>query len=187
MNGSPRGTFGGEGAPHYYAAAPTPRCRLFNCLRRMVCCLRRMVCRKYCIFLLSAAAALGYFGLLPRSIPGLPVVGRVLPTPKTFDGASRVLSNAVKKGKTIAKYDSGGLKFTKSIPRKKTWDVCIVGAGLSGSVIAERYASVLDKTSLVMESRTHIVSCMYAVVALHADASACDLPIHIIYLLTFFI
>ena len=68
------------------------------------------------------------------------------------------MANAVKKSKTIKKYDGGGLVFGKSIPQKKEWDVCIVGAGLSGSVMAERYASILDKTTLVMESRTHIVS-----------------------------
>jgi len=56
---------------------------------------------------------------------------------------------------TINDYDSGGLPFTKSIPGKK-YDVCIVGAGLSGAIIAERYASILDKTSVVMDIRTHI-------------------------------
>lgn len=35
-------------------------------------------------------------------------------------------------------------------------DICIVGAGLSGAVIAERYASQLDKKVLVMEKRNHI-------------------------------
>ena len=150
MNGlrSHQSNFGGEGAPHY-AVAPTLRYRLTNALRHY---LRRLLCGKGCLFLLSAAAILGYFGLLPKSIPGL------LPIPRTLEGASRVLSNAVRKSKTIKKYDAGGLKFGKSIPRKKKWDVCIVGAGLSGSVIAERYASVLDKTSLVMDVRTHIVS-----------------------------
>ena len=151
MNGlrSHQSNFGGEGAPHY-AVAPTLRYRLTNALRRLLC-------GKSCLFLLSAAAILGYLGLLPKSIPGLPT-SRLLPIPRTLEGASRVLSNAVKKSKTIKKYDAGGLKFGKSIPRKKKWDVCIVGAGLSGSVIAERYASVLDKTSLVMDVRTHIVS-----------------------------
>jgi len=37
-----------------------------------------------------------------------------------------------------------------------TFDVCIVGAGLSGAVIAERYANVLNKTVYVMEKRNHI-------------------------------
>ena len=151
MNGlrSHQSNFGGEGAPHY-AVAPTLRYRLTNALRRLLC-------RKGCFFLLSAAAILGYFGLLPKSIPGLPI-NRLLPFSRTLEGSSRILSNAVKKSKTIKKYDAGGLKFGKSIPRKKKWDVCIVGAGLSGSAIAERYASVLDKTTLVMDVRTHIVS-----------------------------
>jgi hypothetical protein len=35
----------------------------------------------------------------------------------------------------------------------KKWDVCMVGAGISGSVMAERYANVLGKTSLVMDAR----------------------------------
>jgi UDP-galactopyranose mutase len=38
----------------------------------------------------------------------------------------------------------------------RNFDVCIVGAGLSGAVIAERYASQLDKKVLVMEKRNHI-------------------------------
>lgn len=36
------------------------------------------------------------------------------------------------------------------------YDVCIVGAGLSGSVIGERYASVLKKKVLILEKRDHI-------------------------------
>ena len=36
------------------------------------------------------------------------------------------------------------------------YDVCIVGAGLSGAVIAEQYASQLGMTSLIMEKRDHI-------------------------------
>jgi UDP-galactopyranose mutase len=39
---------------------------------------------------------------------------------------------------------------------KSSYDVCIVGAGLSGAVIAERYASVLKKSVLVLEKRDHI-------------------------------
>lgn len=35
-------------------------------------------------------------------------------------------------------------------------DVCIVGAGLSGAVIAERYASQRNQTSLIIERRNHI-------------------------------
>ena len=36
------------------------------------------------------------------------------------------------------------------------YDICIVGAGLSGAVIAERYATVLSKTSLIIDKRDHI-------------------------------
>jgi UDP-galactopyranose mutase len=35
-------------------------------------------------------------------------------------------------------------------------DVCVVGSGLSGSVIAERFANVLKKSVLVIEKRDHI-------------------------------
>jgi UDP-galactopyranose mutase len=35
-------------------------------------------------------------------------------------------------------------------------DLCIVGAGLSGAVIAERYANVRGQTSLILERRDHI-------------------------------
>lgn len=35
-------------------------------------------------------------------------------------------------------------------------DVCIIGSGLSGSVIAERYAQTLNKKVLIIEKRDHI-------------------------------
>lgn len=35
-------------------------------------------------------------------------------------------------------------------------DLCVVGAGLSGTVIAERYANMRNQTSLIIERRTHI-------------------------------
>lgn len=38
----------------------------------------------------------------------------------------------------------------------KEYDVCIAGAGLSGAVIAERYASQLDQKVVVIEKRNHI-------------------------------
>jgi UDP-galactopyranose mutase len=38
----------------------------------------------------------------------------------------------------------------------KKYDVCMVGAGLSGSVLAERYASELKASVLVLEKRFHI-------------------------------
>jgi len=38
----------------------------------------------------------------------------------------------------------------------KAYDICVVGAGLSGSVIAQQYALKLNKTVLVIEKRDHI-------------------------------
>jgi len=76
--------------------------------------------------------------------------------PTSLSTSARNLKNAVKNSETIEKFDAAGLSFTQSIPSGKNYDVCIVGAGLSGSVIAERYASILDKTSLVMDVRKHI-------------------------------
>mmetsp|Transcript_17058 Transcript_17058/g.34144 ORF Transcript_17058/g.34144 Transcript_17058/m.34144 type:complete len:513 (-) Transcript_17058:569-2107(-) len=132
-----------NGAPSaQYARGPTLRYRLTSGIGRLLC-------RRNCILSISVLAALAYFGLLPSTVP-------FLSTPKTLEGSARILSDAVKKSRTIPTYDAGGLKFHKKIPRKKQYDVCIVGAGLSGAVIAERYASVLDKTSVVMDVRTHI-------------------------------
>lgn len=36
------------------------------------------------------------------------------------------------------------------------YDICVVGAGLSGAVLAEQFASQLGKTSLVIEKRNHV-------------------------------
>mmetsp|Transcript_11177 Transcript_11177/g.22127 ORF Transcript_11177/g.22127 Transcript_11177/m.22127 type:complete len:463 (+) Transcript_11177:123-1511(+) len=47
-------------------------------------------------------------------------------------------------------------KTHNSLPPGKSWDVCIVGAGLSGSVVAERYANLMNKTSVMIEKRNHI-------------------------------
>ena len=41
-------------------------------------------------------------------------------------------------------------------PLTKQYDNCIVGAGLSGSVIAENYATHFGQTSLILEKRNHI-------------------------------
>ena len=43
-----------------------------------------------------------------------------------------------------------------SDPFSYEFDNCMVGAGLSGSVIAEQYASKLGQTSLIIEKRSHI-------------------------------
>ena len=47
-----------------------------------------------------------------------------------------------------------------TLPNRK-YDVCIVGAGLSGSVLAERFATQFDKTVLVMDKRNHIGGACY--------------------------
>ena len=47
----------------------------------------------------------------------------------------------------------GGVKT--SLDFTKTYDVCTVGAGLSGTIFAERFATVLGKKSLVIDSRPH--------------------------------
>ena len=91
--------------------------------------------------LVIAASYSQYFGLLPS---------------RTLRASARRLRRAVKQSTTLPAYDAGDLRFHKRVPRNKEYDVCIVGAGLSGAVIAERYASVLDRTSLVMDVRTHI-------------------------------
>lgn len=41
-------------------------------------------------------------------------------------------------------------------PEKEAFDVCVVGAGLSGAVISERYASVMNYSVIVLEKRPHI-------------------------------
>lgn len=46
--------------------------------------------------------------------------------------------------------------YGRSLPAAGSWDICIVGAGLSGTVMAERYATILQKTSLIIDSRTHV-------------------------------
>ena len=77
--------------------------------------------------------------------------------------ANRVLRDAVRKAKSPFGYDAGGLKFAKdgNFHPTKSWDVCVVGAGLSGAVMAERYANVLGKTSLVLDIREHIGGNLY--------------------------
>ena len=46
--------------------------------------------------------------------------------------------------------------FKNEIDYSKTYDTCIVGAGLSGTVFAERTANLLGRKVLVMDSRPHI-------------------------------
>ena len=52
--------------------------------------------------------------------------------------------------------DKAGLETVQtSIDYSKKYDVCTIGAGLSGTIFAERYASVLGKKALVIDSRPH--------------------------------
>ena len=46
-------------------------------------------------------------------------------------------------------------------PSIETFDVCVVGAGLSGAVISERYASVMNYSVVVLEKRPHIAGNCY--------------------------
>ncbi|XP_060590451.1 UDP-galactopyranose mutase-like [Ruditapes philippinarum] len=50
----------------------------------------------------------------------------------------------------------GGKNMSQKEIRNEKFDICIVGAGLSGAVIAERYAATSNKTILVIEKRNHI-------------------------------
>jgi NADPH-dependent 2,4-dienoyl-CoA reductase/sulfur reductase-like enzyme len=45
---------------------------------------------------------------------------------------------------------------SRKIDRSKTYDLCVVGAGLSGTVFAERTAKLLGERVLVFDSRPHI-------------------------------
>jgi len=52
--------------------------------------------------------------------------------------------------------DKAGLESVRTeIDFSKTYDVCTVGAGLSGTIFAERFASLLGKQALVIDSRSH--------------------------------
>ena len=62
----------------------------------------------------------------------------------------------------LPELDDGGLgKAKPAVPASKRWDVCVVGAGLSGGIVAERLASLLDKSVLVVEKRRHIAGNCY--------------------------
>ncbi|MFO0703755.1 MAG: UDP-galactopyranose mutase [Patescibacteria group bacterium] len=53
-----------------------------------------------------------------------------------------------------------GVKKVDEINWNK-YEIVIVGAGISGAVLAERYANVLDKKVLIIEKRTHIAGNCY--------------------------
>eukprot|EP00979_Chaetoceros_neogracilis_P019147 scaffold11859_cov277-Chaetoceros_neogracile.AAC.2 len=56
----------------------------------------------------------------------------------------------------ISTTDDGKADSSSSLFKSDYYDICIIGAGLSGAVIAEQYASHLGKTSLILEKRDHI-------------------------------
>jgi UDP-galactopyranose mutase len=69
------------------------------------------------------------------------------------------------KGEPQITQDFKSIKSSSDFEQKRSYvddaklphyDVCIAGAGLSGAVIAERYASQLNQTVLVIEKRDHI-------------------------------
>jgi len=76
-----------------------------------------------------------------------------------------LLANDMDREKDIRDIGGNAFKFTPPVQEgekddddilTKYHDVCIVGSGLSGSVIAERYATLLQKKVLIIEKRDHI-------------------------------
>jgi hypothetical protein len=51
-------------------------------------------------------------------------------------------------------------EMLNTLPNRK-YNVCIVGAGLAGSVLAERFATQLNKKVFVMDKRNHIGGACY--------------------------
>ena len=60
-----------------------------------------------------------------------------------------------------AEQELGKKSATGRLFKRDYYDVCVVGAGLSGAVIAEQYATQLGKTSLVIDKRDHIGGNVY--------------------------
>jgi hypothetical protein len=78
--------------------------------------------------------------------------------------AEKHLIDAIAHSSAPIGYDAGGLKYKTSLdefPKEQTWDVCTVGAGISGSVMANRYSKVRGKKTLVMDIRKHIAGNCY--------------------------
>lgn len=70
----------------------------------------------------------------------------LLPSSKVLEEWNQQLSNS-----NVKHMSTTSQRFARD-----HYDVCIVGAGLSGSVIAEQHASQLGQTSLIVEKRNHI-------------------------------
>ena len=66
-----------------------------------------------------------------------------------------ILGSTTSSSTTTTTTTSSGIQGG-SFMKGKHFDVCIAGAGLSGAVLAERYASQLGATVLVVEKRDHI-------------------------------
>lgn len=91
--------------------------------------------------------------------------------PKTWnlDSTPSVASSSTLGSSSSLSGSSSSTASNKAMPdnryqaRKLTdyHDLCIVGAGLSGSVIAERYANERNQTSLIIERRDHIAGNCY--------------------------
>jgi len=64
------------------------------------------------------------------------------------------------------KMDPKPLSINKPEPGSEDWsqkeyDICCVGAGISGATLAERYSNILGKSVLVLERRNHIGGNVY--------------------------
>jgi UDP-galactopyranose mutase len=92
-------------------------------------------------------------GILTFVLIGLMCLALYISDPKTWNLSA---SNSLNVVSSNAR--SSNFVDNRFVDRKMTdyHDVCIIGAGLSGGVIAERYASQRNQTSLILERRDHI-------------------------------
>jgi len=65
--------------------------------------------------------------------------------------------------------------------QRKQYDICIAGAGLSGAVLAERYASQQGKRVLVVEKRDHIGGNCYDYIDAETDIRVSKYGAHIFH------
>ena len=82
----------------------------------------------------------------PVQVVQLPIIKGV--TPNKMDDKKKTKEAAGTSATKKEQFDDD--------PFSKEYDNCVVGAGLSGSVIAENYATKLGQTSLIIEKRDHI-------------------------------
>lgn len=76
-------------------------------------------------------------------------------SPNPSDTVGTTSSTAIQRSNTRKTNHDIEEKISTTFSRQ-FYDVCVVGAGLSGAVIAEQYASQLGKRSLIIEKRNHI-------------------------------